>query len=44
MLLNGVDWFGFGAFVTAAHSQQDVEATIAAIARTIEMMREDRLT
>jgi glutamate-1-semialdehyde 2,1-aminomutase len=41
LLLNGVDWFGFGAFVTAAHTQSDVDATLAAVAQTIEWMREE---
>jgi glutamate-1-semialdehyde 2,1-aminomutase len=39
LLLNGVDWFGLGAFVTAAHSEADVDATVAAVAQTIEWLR-----
>src|SRR5205823_5903550 len=43
LLLNGVDWFGLGAFVTAAHTEADVEATVAAVARAIEWIREEGL-
>jgi len=43
LLLNGVDLFGFGAFVTAAHSEADVDATVAAVSRTIEWLREEGL-
>jgi glutamate-1-semialdehyde 2,1-aminomutase len=43
LLLNGVDWFGFGAFVTAAHTQADVEATVNAVGTTIECMRAEGL-
>jgi glutamate-1-semialdehyde 2,1-aminomutase len=43
LLLNGVDWFGFGAFVTAAHTEDDVERTVDAVAKTIESMREEGL-
>lgn len=41
MLLSGVDWFGFGAFVTAAHTPADIEHTVNAVAKTIEMIRDD---
>ena len=40
LLLNGVDWFGFGAFITAGHSAEDVERTVIAVEKTIEAMRE----
>lgn len=43
LLLHGVDWFGFGAFVTAAHTEADVELTITAVAATIEAMRDEGL-
>jgi glutamate-1-semialdehyde 2,1-aminomutase len=43
LLLNGVDWFGLGAFVTAAHTEDDVDTTVNAVARTIEQMREEGL-
>jgi glutamate-1-semialdehyde 2,1-aminomutase len=43
LLLNGVDWFGFGAFVTAAHTEEDVERTVDAVANTIEALREESL-
>jgi glutamate-1-semialdehyde 2,1-aminomutase len=43
LLLNGVDWFGFGAFITAAHTEDDVERTVDAVGKTIELMREEGL-
>jgi glutamate-1-semialdehyde 2,1-aminomutase len=43
LLLNGVDWFGFGAFVTAAHTDEDVERTIYAVDKTIDAMKADGL-
>lgn len=43
LLLNGVDWFGFGAFVTAAHTEVDVARTVRAVANTIEAMRAEGL-
>src|SRR5262245_5018328 len=43
LLLNGVDWFGFGAFITAAHTEQDIERTVDAVGKTIEAMREEGL-
>src|SRR5262249_55488548 len=43
LLLNGVDWFGFGAFVTAAHTEADVDQTVDAVAHTIVALREEGL-
>jgi glutamate-1-semialdehyde 2,1-aminomutase len=43
LLLNGVDWFGFGAFVTAAHTDEDVDRTVRAVANSIEAMRAEGL-
>lgn len=43
LLLHGVDWPGFGGWLTAAHSESDVEKTVAAVARTIELMRGEGL-
>ena len=41
LLLNGVDMFGFGGFVTAAHSDADVDGTVVAVGHTIEWLREE---
>ncbi len=43
LLLNGIDWFGFGAFVTAAHTEADIDTTVSAIGQTIEWMRAEGL-
>jgi glutamate-1-semialdehyde 2,1-aminomutase len=39
LLLNGVDWPGLGGWLTAAHSEADIEHTVAAVAATIESLR-----
>jgi len=38
MLLHGVDVPGLAGMTTAAHTEADVEKTVAAVAGTIEMM------
>jgi glutamate-1-semialdehyde 2,1-aminomutase len=38
MLLNGVDLPGTGMFLTAEHSEADVEKTVAAVGAAVEMM------
>jgi glutamate-1-semialdehyde 2,1-aminomutase len=38
MLLNGVDLPGTGMFVTAEHTETDVEKTVAAVAAAVEMV------
>jgi glutamate-1-semialdehyde 2,1-aminomutase len=43
MLLHGVDLPGLGGMTTAAHTEQDVERTAAAVAETIELLREEVL-
>jgi glutamate-1-semialdehyde 2,1-aminomutase len=43
MLLNGVDIPGFAAWISATHSDADVEKTVAAVVGTIEMLREEGL-
>jgi glutamate-1-semialdehyde 2,1-aminomutase len=43
MLLHGVDWPGLGCFLTAAHSEQDIEQTADAAAKTIELLRTEGL-
>jgi glutamate-1-semialdehyde 2,1-aminomutase len=43
LLLHGVDWPGLGCFLTAAHSEQDIEKTVDAIGQTIEMLRAEGL-
>jgi glutamate-1-semialdehyde 2,1-aminomutase len=41
MLLNGVDLPGLGGMTTAAHTEQDVERTVAAVAATVGRLREE---
>jgi hypothetical protein len=39
MLLHGVDLPGLGGMTTAAHTEEDVERTAAAVAGTVESLR-----
>jgi glutamate-1-semialdehyde 2,1-aminomutase len=39
MLLHGVDLMGLGGMTTAAHTEEDVERTAAAVAGTLDLMR-----
>ncbi|HEX5271573.1 MAG TPA: aspartate aminotransferase family protein, partial [Gemmataceae bacterium] len=41
MLLHGVDLPGLGGMTTAAHTEDDVERTVAAVAATVEALREE---
>jgi glutamate-1-semialdehyde 2,1-aminomutase len=41
MLLHGVDSWGLGGMVNAAHTEEDVEKTIAATVATIDLLREE---
>jgi glutamate-1-semialdehyde 2,1-aminomutase len=43
MLLHGVDVAGLGGLVTAAHTEADVERTVAAVAGTVEALRAEGL-
>src|SRR5262249_26711386 len=43
MLLHGVDLPGFAGMTTAAHSDADVEQTLAAVAGTLDRLREGGL-
>ena len=43
LLMAGVDLFGLGAFVTAAHSEADLARTVGAVEQTIESLREEGL-
>jgi len=43
LLLNGVDWPGLGGWLTAAHTEADIERTVAAIVTTIELLRGEGL-
>jgi glutamate-1-semialdehyde 2,1-aminomutase len=43
MLLNGVDLPGLSGMTTAAHTEADVEQTVAAVAGALEMLREEGL-
>jgi glutamate-1-semialdehyde aminotransferase len=38
MLLNGVDLHGTGMFLTAEHTEADVEKTVAAVAAAVELV------
>lgn len=41
MLLHGVDLMGMGGMTTAAHTQTDIELTVAAVANTLDLLREE---
>jgi glutamate-1-semialdehyde 2,1-aminomutase len=41
MLLNGVDLFGLGGMTTAAHTEEDVERTVAAFTETLDFLQEE---
>jgi glutamate-1-semialdehyde 2,1-aminomutase len=43
MLLSGVDLPGLGGMTTAAHSPADVERTVAAVAETLTLLRQEGL-
>jgi glutamate-1-semialdehyde 2,1-aminomutase len=43
MLLHGVDLSGLGGMTTAAHTEADVEQTVAAVAATVELLQEEQL-
>jgi glutamate-1-semialdehyde 2,1-aminomutase len=43
MLLHGVDLFGLGGMTTAAHTEEDVERTVFAVAGTLDLLREEGL-
>jgi glutamate-1-semialdehyde 2,1-aminomutase len=42
MLLHGVDLPGLGGMTTAAHTEPDVERTVAAVAAGVDSLRKDR--
>ena len=42
MLLNGVDLFGLGGMTTAAHTEEDVERTVAAVAAMLDSLDGER--
>jgi glutamate-1-semialdehyde 2,1-aminomutase len=44
MLLHGVDVSGLGGMTTAAHTEADVEATVAAVASAVELLRSEGVT
>lgn len=43
MLLNGVDLPGLGGWLTAAHSDADIDQTVAAVGGALELLREEGL-
>jgi glutamate-1-semialdehyde 2,1-aminomutase len=43
LLLNGVDWMGWGGSTMAAHDDADVDRTVAAFAEAIDLLRRDGL-
>ena len=43
LLLGGVDWMGWGGNTSSAHSDEDVERTVAAFANAIDLLRADGL-
>jgi hypothetical protein len=44
MLLHGVDLPGLSGMTTAAHKEADVEQTVAAVAATVELLREEGMS
>jgi glutamate-1-semialdehyde 2,1-aminomutase len=40
-LLHGVDFFGLGGMTTAAHTEDDVERTVAAVAGVLDLLRDE---
>jgi hypothetical protein len=42
-LLHGVDFFGWRAMLSGAHSSADVDRTIVAVSNVIDQLREERL-
>jgi glutamate-1-semialdehyde 2,1-aminomutase len=43
MLLHGVDLFGLSGMTTAAHTEADVDATVAAVSGAIDLLRADNV-
>jgi glutamate-1-semialdehyde 2,1-aminomutase len=41
MLLNGVDLPGLAGMTTCAHTEADIDTTVEAVARTVELLREE---
>ena len=41
LLLNGVDWFGWGGLTSSAHSEADIDATVNAFDAAIDLLRSD---
>jgi glutamate-1-semialdehyde 2,1-aminomutase len=44
LLLGGVDLPGMGGMTTAAHTEADIEQTVAAVAAALELLEKDRVT
>jgi hypothetical protein len=42
-LLHGVDFFGLGGMTTAAHTEEDVDRTAAAVAGALDLLRDEGL-
>ncbi|MBM80262.1 MAG: aspartate aminotransferase family protein [Planctomycetaceae bacterium] len=43
LLLGGVDWMGWAGSTSLAHSDEDIDVTVAAFADAIDLLREDGL-
>lgn len=43
LLLGGIDWFGWGGLTSAAHTDEDVEHTVAAFDQAIDLLRGEGL-
>lgn len=41
LLLNGVDWFGWGGLTSAAHTKSDLDATVEAFDHALDLLRAD---
>ncbi len=41
LLVGGADWFGWGGLTSAAHTEDDITATVAAFAHALDLLRTD---
>ncbi len=41
LLIGGVDWMGWGGSTSIAHDDDDIDRTVAAFSKTVDLLRED---
>ncbi len=41
LLLNGVDWMGWGGSTSAAHSEEDIARTVEGFASCVDLLKQD---